>query len=69
MSDILSIFHPLPLREAEFPEERVVQLQVGKEYLHQSEVFNKSEQNSAIYNFYQVYSEFLAMTNVLIDWP
>jgi len=54
MDEIEATFSPKPMQESEFPEERVLYLEKGKEYLHQAEVFNKNEQNSAIYNFYQI---------------
>lgn len=54
MKEILSIYNPIPLLEAEYPEERVVQLHPAKVYIHRGQVLNKNEENNAIYNFYQV---------------
>jgi insulysin len=53
-TELLSVYSPRELQEVELPEERVLQLERGAHYVHREQVFNKNEENSAIYNFYQI---------------
>ena len=54
IDQLFTIYKPMPALESEWPEERVLQLCIGKEYIYRCKVINVNEENSAIYNYYQI---------------
>jgi insulysin len=54
VDQLFTIYKPFPALESEWPEERVIQLLTGKEYIYRCNVVNPEEENSVVYNYYQI---------------
>jgi len=64
---IETILQTKPLPESLIPQQRVVKLKRGKEYIFRTSVINKGDENSAVINWYQIGDQEVLRERVMLE--